>query len=386
MSTRDEERVQRDTAEFERLLERYAGGGPATAVPRLVSTDAEGREVRYGPGDLVWDLLVAVGHLVYSGVGERVRDAWSRKPGVVESLCDAVPCLDFSGLGPAAVDLLTASPDPDRADAALVLEALRIRDEAEFVREATRHFPGQCRLTDEQESELIAFDDVVRPELSRLIPLGEGRVKPVDWVAPECRRTFWWRFHGSDVPPDGQDRLVDAALVLSRFPELWGKLQWQVAANVLMDEVAGAYQAAGSAGEPGSAEPPTTGASDEVAPTSGGAQVIAFPPPSPALPRAAGFEAPEPLSFRDGPDFDVTLVGHRMVVDVLIPLAHDRVPVIDVDGLTIAGTRVAGGVDRFEFVGIEMRPMELRVPLASGLVTLPLADGWWTRGRPRRRG
>lgn len=123
--------------------------------------------------------------------------------------------------------------------AAKVRSALNLRDRVEILLAGAETLLGENLpgLSIEQRVSLEHFEQLVRPQLWRLIPLGHFRAEAVAWIEPHQRARFWWWSQGADVSPEGLDHLAGAALVLARFPEARKALDAMVEAQLRLDSV-----------------------------------------------------------------------------------------------------------------------------------------------------
>jgi hypothetical protein len=108
----------------------------------------------------------------------------------------------------------------DRAEVVVALqEALRARDRAEVVLMGAEVLLGTAGAFDSgQQAILAGFDELVRPELWRLVPMNDSRAAELQWMMPEFRVRFWWRSLGAGLPTSALDSMVDAAGVVALFP------------------------------------------------------------------------------------------------------------------------------------------------------------------------
>jgi hypothetical protein len=118
------------------------------------------------------------------------------------------------------------------------IEALRrsfaARDAVELRRIGAEAILGHApALTMDEEIELVAFEEALRPHLWRLTALNEWRSLEVAWMTAG-RDRFWWWSYGSQVDPSAVDHLEAVAELVARFPEAELRLKQLAATELLL--------------------------------------------------------------------------------------------------------------------------------------------------------
>ncbi len=218
-----------------------------SAVARL--DVAEAAEV---PG-VTLALLEAAGRLVAIGGGAGVRTwASGRAEHARAAVAEHARSDSFAELEDAAValrallDRRAGAGDVTDDDLTRgVCEALGVRDRIELRSLGAAAVLGAAPAPSvEQESALLVFESLVRPELWRLTEANEARREALAWMAPARRPTFWWWHEGADVAPRAVSSLAAVALLCARFPAAAEALRSLVAAQHAWDEAGTARRAA----------------------------------------------------------------------------------------------------------------------------------------------
>lgn len=173
---------------------------------------------------LTSDVLREAGRLALLGAEDEVRRRLGQGAALREQVGEALAASSFSALELASIDVLRLAPDlvldPGRAEVRNALDAaLKARDAVELLLIGAETILGSApELGFEHESYLLEFDGAVRPELWRLVPLNSLRALGLEWMDPQQRPRFWWRFEGSDLPDSALEALADSAALIARFP------------------------------------------------------------------------------------------------------------------------------------------------------------------------
>ena len=100
-----------------------------------------------------------------------------------------------------------------------IQDALALRDSYEIQRIAIETLIPNWKESDKAQDTLIRFEELVMPQLWCLLSITPSVWVELQWLKPSMRERFWWRNRGYGLDRKHLDALVDAALVLSRFPE-----------------------------------------------------------------------------------------------------------------------------------------------------------------------
>lgn len=188
-------------------------------------------------------LLEAAGTLRLAGAEQETQQAATEARGLLFAIARCLREADFASLEGAAIrvceaatEVVTAEgPELDRLRSE-VLEALATRDRFELLMQGATALLGvPPKLSEDQESYLLEFASLVRPELWRLVPLNEDRLARCEWVDRGKMESVWWWSHGRDIPSSGLDALGTAAHLLVRYPEAREHLERLVRAQHVMD-------------------------------------------------------------------------------------------------------------------------------------------------------
>ena len=210
--------LRAEAATLAEIDERAAEVRRALAFVSSLPDQQPGRESgipldhdRAAATDHMGDLLDAVGTAVFLGASDTARD---RLGDLLDSraACDlaaaAVSRLIEESLSPALSGLmndiyeLVAAEDGDRECLEeRIVDALAERDRVELAMEGARLLCGcEPELDDDSLAALASFDDLLRAELWRTLPLGDRRAARCAWAAPRYRERLWWWFRGCDLP------------------------------------------------------------------------------------------------------------------------------------------------------------------------------------------
>jgi hypothetical protein len=311
-------------------------------------------------------LAEAAGRLVALGAGATVV-AWAAEHAArARAAAAAVAGADLAELEDAAVALRALLDRRAEGSASLgdlergVGEALGARDRVELAMFGAAALAGQpWRAGDEQESALLVFESLVRPELWRLTEVNATRRAALAWMAPEHRASFWWWAEGADIAPEALASMPSVAHLSARFPAAAAALRALVGAQH-------AWDAASSA--PAPTEVASFGA--WVARRTAGTRPHALP--------LAAAAAAEEVTLLDQPDFQVSWSPPgALVVDFVADRAPGATPSLRLaGGEEIPSEAVAGAEERFQITAGAPILAEDRVvlvlPLASGTIEIPL--------------
>jgi len=251
----DEELLAATLAEID---ERAAEVRRALAFVSCLPDQQPGRESgipldhdRAAATDHMGDLLDAVGTAVFLGASDTARD---RLGDLLDSraACDlaaaAVSRLIEESLSPALSGLmndiyeLVAAEDGDRECLEeRIVDALAERDRVELAMEGARLLCGcEPELDDDSLAALASFDDLLRAELWRTLPLGDRRAARCAWAAPRYRERLWWWFRGCDLPHTALQDMQTVARVIHLFPEARQELERMLEAEQILDSLCAA--------------------------------------------------------------------------------------------------------------------------------------------------
>lgn len=241
----DEELLAATLAEIEEgsgEVRRAMGNVWPTGSETPVDREMEEATARMG------DLLEAVGTAVLLGCGDVARDRLGDlvESPVVRTLVAAAvsrliqECLTrvLSGLMNDMYDLDTAEEWEKPVIEERIVEALTERDRVELALEGSRLVCGrEPELGDDALAALASFDEVLKAELWRTIPLGDRRAAQCAWAAPEFRERLWWWYLGCDLPHTALDDMQTAARVIHLFPEAREELERMLQAEKDLDNL-----------------------------------------------------------------------------------------------------------------------------------------------------
>jgi hypothetical protein len=175
--------------------------------------------------DKVLELFQAFGMRSVMGLSDIVPS--DQKKAAQDLAPLALAFLDPERLHQAAENLVLRAPEllvlEDEALKGLEDELeqnLRERDRVELVLSGCRavldHDP---KLPLELETAILSFEDLVKDELWRLLPLGRRRAASIFWAEPSMRERFWWWALGHDIPETALEDLASAARIIHLFPK-----------------------------------------------------------------------------------------------------------------------------------------------------------------------
>lgn len=311
-------------------------------------------------------MLVALGKLWRLGAANRARE---RLDGVgldgARIATDGIASIDFEALEASVVEILAKAQHLDleqeqhEQTASTIVDLLDLRDEVELALRGAELLGQPVPLDVEQRACLAAYEATLRPELWRLVPLNDKRRAQAERIPPKQRGDFWWWCQGSGLPADALDQLGVAAQLLARFPEARGELDRLLRVERALHE----HVPAGSARVISLRE---WIRARRGAPAGAAAE--------PAL--AAGFAAGEVLLI-DRADFQISWHDpDQLIVDLVADRAAGRLPAlvvverrVELQPVPDAEERYATRLDTSMLGAVGA---ELRVPLASGEIALPL--------------
>jgi hypothetical protein len=223
--------------------------------PRRGSRDS-GDEGEEGALSRMADLLQAAGAAAFMGEDAAVRRLGdlAETQGAEDLAARTLGVLIEQGLAPRLSGLLrdicdygcVAEEDRPCLEERIV-EALAERDRVELAIEGARCLCArEPRLDDETLAALLSFDEVLRAELWRTLPLGTRRAARCAWAAPGHRGRLWWWNRGCDLPHTALEDMQTAARVIHLFPEAREELERLLQAERDLDEMC----AAGASPEP----------------------------------------------------------------------------------------------------------------------------------------
>ncbi|MFH1438525.1 MAG: hypothetical protein ABIJ56_22645 [Pseudomonadota bacterium] len=199
----------------------------------------------------VLELFQAIGMRHVMGLEDVLSDEHREAACGLVSL--ALESLDPEGLLSAAENLVLRAPEllmlEDEALKTLEdeLEAnLKERDSVELVLSGARAVLGrEPELPLELETAILTFEDLVRDELWRLLPLGRRRAAGILWAEPSMRQKFWWWVLGQDLPETALEDLSTAARIIHLFPKARQGLEAMIEGEKAFEVEAEARQTSG---------------------------------------------------------------------------------------------------------------------------------------------
>ena len=245
-----------------------------------------------------------------------------------------------------------------------VEEALEARHRVALRRLGAEAILGEApELGVAQESALLVFESLVRPDLWRLTEANVRRREALAAIAPARRRAFWWWSEGADVAEHAVPALAAVAHLVARFPGAGEALASLVAAQRTWDEAARAPR--------------------EASVVSLGAWLrrrAAAVRPGTGMELAAATIEGE-VTLVDDPAYQVSWAApDALVIDLVADRAPGTAPWLRRgDGSTVASLPVEGAEERFSLrVGaplLEEAGAVLVLPLATGTIEVPLPPG-----------
>jgi hypothetical protein len=117
-----------------------------------------------------------------------------------------------------------------------LVENLKTRDRIELVLLGARAVLGRNPpLPLELETAILTFEELVREDLWRLLPLGQRRSDAIVWAEPSMRKVFWWWALGDDLPETALDDLSTSARIIHVFPGARRELEALIEAERKLD-------------------------------------------------------------------------------------------------------------------------------------------------------
>jgi len=264
-----------------------------------------------------------------------------------------------------APDLVEAS-EPQTVEA--LLEALRLRTRAEQLLAGAEALGLRTSLlTEDQEVELMTFDELVRPHLWELTALNEQRSAELQAVAPSQRSRLWWWSEGVTLPPDTAGWMSHVACLVRSFPDAREEFEQLIAADRLLDE---AYQGA---------EPHRSVDGDSAKVVTLSSWIKRRQVPNQAgeeLLLAAGFAGSESTLMRT-PEAEVSWrEPGELLLDLLVDRVEGQMPYLQLGHCEVQGAQVPDCEERFSFhldaPELSSKTATLVLPLRSGLVRIEL--------------
>jgi hypothetical protein len=222
------------------------GGGvtkqrTATTAEAVLERTTLWLETQVGTNQAVYPAVAELGVSALSGSAVKADARELATPARTREALSKIPFSAVDEVAQLVLETLTGHAfsyeEASSPDAKRIIETLRVRDSIEVLLEGARSVLGDdLGLEDEAMASLMSFEQLVRPEIWRLVPLNEVRAASLEWLKPERRRDFWWWADGVDVPPDALDGLSAAAHVLERFPGAGAELERLRAAQKVLDK------------------------------------------------------------------------------------------------------------------------------------------------------
>lgn len=307
--------------------------------------------------DQMRDLLDAIGTAVFLGASDTVREHLGDLVGspvarglaaaalsrlIEESLTPAL-----SGLMNDFYELATAEDGAKEVLEERIVDALAERDRVELAMEGARFLCNfEPALDDEVLASLAAFDEVLKAELWRTLPLGDRRAARCAWAAPSYRERLWWWFRGCDLPHTALQDMQTAARVIHLFPEAREELERMLQAEQDLDNLCTAGRDR-SRGKVISLRDYLLAKAFPVADS--GRTPASVPEACVAYGLAASHHEEKPLYCTA--ELTVSTDGENLIVDIEHPAkpTADSLPVLEASGYAPLRARKALEPDRFEF-------------------------------------
>lgn len=307
--------------------------------------------------DQMGDLLDGIGTAVFLGASDMVRDRLGDLVGssaapalaarAVSRLIDEKLSPTLSGLMNDMYELVTAEDGDREVLEERIVDALAERDRVELAMEGARLLCGcEPELDDDSSAALASFDDVLRGELWRTLPLGDRRVACCAWAAPNYRERLWWWFLGCDLPHTALQDMQTAARVIHLFPEAREELERMLQAEQDLDNLCTAGSDRGR-GKVISLRDYLLAKAFPVADS--GRTPASVPEACVAYGLAASHHEEKPLYCTA--ELTVSTDGENLIVDIEPPAkpTADSLPVLEASGYAPLRARKALEPDRFEF-------------------------------------
>lgn len=306
-------------------------------------------------------LLEAVGTLVFLGLGDTVRDRLGNMVGspaatmlavaAVRRLIEASLTPVLSGLMTDVYHLFQAEDGEKEFLEERIVDAMTERDRVELALEGARLLCGRdLELDEDTLADLGSFDEVLRAELWRTLPLGDRRAARCAWVAPGYRKRLWWWSRGCDLPHTALQDMQTAARVIHLFPEARAELERMLQAEQDLDSLCGAGEDRGRRKvislrvyvlRKFRLETPTDVAGRQSSTLVAG----------PCLPYSLAASTYEEKPLFQTKELTVSTDGERLIVDIESPAepAPDSPPVLETEGLAPLEATRAQEPARFVF-------------------------------------
>ncbi len=349
-----------------RLRQTLSGGLP-------LDSEIPPEEVEEAARIWMTDLLEAAGTVAFLGRGDTARSRLGDLVGSAPAYAlaaAAVSRLIEESLTPALSGLmndiywLASAEDPDREVLEeRIVEALAERDRVELALEGWRLLcGGEPQLDEEALAALGSFDEALKADLWRTLPLGDRRAARCAWAAPEYRCRLWWWDRGCDLPHTALQDMQTAARVIHLFPEAREELERMLQAEQDLERLC-------KAGEDRRRGTVVSLREYLLRRMQRKSRAVSDSPEIPAMVvgpcrvyglAAAGYE--EKVLYRTG-ELTVSTDGENLIVDIEPPAESisDTPPVLEARGHTSLAATPAQEPARFEF------------PLSSPIFSAPEA-------------
>lgn len=306
------------------------------------------------------DLLNAVGTVAFLGFGDTARDRLGDLAGSPDACDLATAALQdliennltrvLGGLMDDIYHLASVEDEDKEFLEERIVDALDERDRVELALEGARLLCGrEPDLDEEALAALGAFDDVLRADLWRTLPLGDRRAARCAWAAPEYRERLWWWHRGCDLPHTALQDMQTAARVIHLFPEAREELERMLQAEQDFENLCAASEGRGRVKVISLREYLLRKFRPVSAPATDERHVLAaveFCAPYGLV--AAGYE--EKTLYQTA-ELTVSTDGESLIVDIESPAepAPDSSPVLEAPGYAPLAATKAPEPARFEF-------------------------------------
>lgn len=306
-------------------------------------------------------LLDAVGTVAFLGLGDAACDrlgdlagspeACALATGVLRHLIEDNLTRALGGLMNDIYHLFSAENGDKEFLEERIVDALAERDRVELALEGARLLCGCAPELDEEVlAALGSFDEVLRADLWRTLPLGDRRAARCAWAAPEYRRRLWWWSRGCDLPHTALEDMQTAARVIHLFPEARKELERMLQAEQDLEHICAAGEDR-SRGKVISLREYLLRKLRPVSPpaTDGRPVPEAAEGPCPPYGLAAATYEETPLYQTEG--LTVSTDGESLIVDIDSPAepAPDSPPVLEAKGYAPLAATTAPEPARYEF-------------------------------------
>ncbi|MBX7190557.1 MAG: hypothetical protein K1X94_00780 [Sandaracinaceae bacterium] len=112
---------------------------------------------------------------------------------------------------------------------AMVRDAMRARDRAEWIQEGARCLLGADELSEEDAIGIATFDETVRAELPRLSRWNHVRAEGLTTASSAEKRRFRWRAEGVEIDPGAWDAMSAVAALVASSPAAAARFEALVA-------------------------------------------------------------------------------------------------------------------------------------------------------------